>query len=99
MYSPPGVPAMVLATGTVLEPSRRLTPRGTAVLPTTLHRVPFAVPLFMMSIGPFNPKAIADGVARAVLELNGIGGNAMLPMACILFGSTMLMLSPPEFAT
>ena len=76
-------------------PSNLLTPRGTAVLPAMFH----SVPLLIRISGPLRPAAITRGVISARFELKGIGGKFTRPTVCILSGSTILMLSLPEFAT
>src|SRR6516165_7031011 len=102
MYSPAGVevkvlPGMGIFTGAPVGvvPSNLLTPRGTAVFPTTFHKVPSLV----ITIRPFALAVIRLGVISAAFELKGTGGKLTRSTTCILSGSTMLIVSPPELAT
>ena len=72
---------------------------GRPVVQDIVERLKPTFELGALSLALSFALALPLGVASAAFELKGIGGKFTLPTACILSGSIMLMLSPPEFAT
>src|SRR4051812_33464795 len=96
MYSPPGVASIESAGPPATDAGiTDVADRGIAVLPITCHTPPFDI----RNCKPESPIAIARTYVGLAAPLRGMGGNATLPITCLRLRSTMLMDSPPVFAT